>query len=496
MVRSSGRTPEPTPDAEPTPSDDVEPTVEVEHPAEPEPTIEIKSEPAPTADAAELEALRAEVARLRAESPPPPPPPSAPPARRTGWWRPVVSGVLILLMGVLLPLGVVARWVHNEVADTDRYVESVAPLATDPAIQDAVTVRITDEIMSRLQVEAVTKEAIDALSELGLPPLAATSLSALSTPLTNAIHDFVEGHVRTMVESDRFAQAWEDANRVAHTQLVAVLTGEGSDTVDVADGTVSINLAPIIDEVKTRLVDSGFQLASKLPSVDAQFTLFQSDDLSKAQNAFRWLNGLNNALPIVALLMLIAAVAVARSRRRTLITAMLVIAASMLLLGVALNAFRIIYLDAIPTDLSSAAAAAVYDNLAWFIRLNLRALLVLSLAVAFIAWVSGSSRSAVGLRGGANSAIGWVRHGTDRTGLDTGRFGVFLDTYRVVIRGTVLGVALLIYAMADHPTGAFTLELLAVAGLVLLVIELLARPAVAAADPAADVPPPAAPGPS
>lgn len=441
----------------------------------PEPTVPLETEPPPgSASAAEVEALRAEVARLQ--------------ARRGGWWRPIVSGVLILLLAVLLPLGVVARWVHNEVADTDRYVESVAPLASDPAIQDAVVDRITTELMTRLQVEAVTEEAVAALADLGLPPLAANSLSALTGPLNNAIHDFVEGHVRTLVESDQFQQAWEEANRVAHTQLVAVLTGEGTEVLDVSDNAVSINLAPVIDQVKQRLVDSGFALAGQLPAFDVQLTLFQSEDITKAQNAFRVLKGLNNALPILVLLLIGGAVGVARSRRTALITTMLVCAASMLLLGVALNAFRIVYLDAIPAaTLPPDAAGAVYDTMVWFIRLNLRAILVLTLAIAFVAWVSGGSRGAVTLRQGTTSGLDRVRKGSARAGLDTGRLGIFLDTYRTMIRVVVLGGALLLYAMADHPTGGFTLTLLLVAGVILLITELLARPA---ADPAGEPPAP------
>lgn len=439
------------------------------------------------ATAAELEALRAEVARLQAEGQ----------GRRTGWWRPVVSGVLILLLAVLLPLGVVARWVHNEVADTDRYVESIEPLAQDPAIQDAVVSKVTTEIMTRLQVEAVTQEAVDALAELGLPPLAATSLNALSTPLSNAISGFVEDKVREIVESDRFQTAWLEANRQAHAQLVAVLTGEGSELVDVSDNTVAINLGPVIDEVKLRLVDSGFDLAGQLPAIDLQLTVFQSDDIATAQSAFRVLNGLNTALPIVLLLLVAGAVAVARSRRRALITAMLVSAASMLLLGVALNAFRVVYLDAIPVEtLPTDAAAAFYDNMVWFIRLNLRAILVLTLAIAFVAWVSGPGSNALALRRGTSRAIDWGRGGGARVGLDTGRFGVFLDANRTMIRVVVLGLALLLYAMADHPTGEFTITLLLVAAVLLLVIELLARPAADAAEPADGVPPPPAPGPS
>lgn len=423
----------------------------------------------------EVAELRAEVARLRAERSADA---DADAERRTGWWRPVVVTVLVVVLAVLTPLGVIARWAHNEVADTDRYVESVAPLAADPAIQDAVTDRITTEITTRLQVQAVTDEAIAALADQGLPPLAATSLSALSGPLADAIESFIRDQVAALVGSDEFRTAWEEANREAHTQLVAVLTGKDTDLVEISDNAVSLNLATMIEAVKLRLVDRGFTLAERLPAVDAQFTIFQSDDITRAQSAFRLLSAVNTLLPILLLVLLGAAVALARNRRRTLVAAMLAVAASMLLLGVALNAFRMVYLDAVPSDqLPVEAAAAVYDTLVWFIRLNLRAILVLSLAIAFVAWVSGPGTPATALRAGTGRAIGWVRSGGERAGLDTGRLGVALGTHRTVIRGAVLGLALVAYAMADHPTGGFTLTLAVVAAVLLLVVELLARPA-------------------
>lgn len=422
----------------------------------------------------EVEELRAEVERLRAAQE------AAQEERtrdRTGWWRPVVVTLLVLLIAILTPLGVVARWAHNEVADTDRYVESVAPLAKDPAIQKAVTDRITTEITSRLQLEAVTQEAVDALADRGLPPLAAGSLSALSGPLASSIEGFIQDQVAELVASDEFQTAWEEANRQAHTQLVAVLTGKDTDTVQVSNNTVSVNLATIIDAVKLRLVDRGFTLVERLPTVQAQFTIFQSDDITRAQSAFRLLSALNTFLPIILLVLLGAALVVARQRRRTLIATMLAVAGSMLLLGVALNAFRMVYLDALPTEVNVDAAAAVYDTLVRFIRLNLRAILVLSLAIAFVAWVSGPGTAAVALRGGTGRAIGWVRSGGERAGLNTGRFGEALGTYKTAIRGAVLCLVLLVYAMADHPTGGFTITLLVVAAVLLLVVELLARPA-------------------
>lgn len=430
-------------------------------------------------EGSEVEELRAEVERLRAELHGAPPTVALPveTSGRTGWWRPVVATVLIILMAVLAPLSVVARWAHDTVSDTDRYVETVAPLASDPAVQQAVIDRITAEIVTRLQIEDVTEEAVGALADRGLPPLAASSLQALSGPLSDAVEGFVEKQVTTLVESDQFEDAWVEANRQAHTQLVAVLTGKDTDTVEVSDNAVSINLATLIDTVKQRLVDRGFTLAERLPQVNAQFTIFQSDDITKAQTAFRVLGAINLWVPILALLCLIGAVAVGRSRRKTLIAGALALAFSMLVLGAGLNLSREIYLNAVPTDqLPSDAAAAIYDTLVHFIRLNLRAVLVVALAVAFIAWVTGPVGAPAALRRGTSRAIDGVRHGGTKVGIDTGAFGIALRTYKSPIRVGVLGLALLLYVLRDHPTGGFALELLVVAAVILLVVELLSRP--------------------
>jgi hypothetical protein len=415
--------------------------------------------------------------------------------RREGWWRPIVATVLIILVVILAPLSVVARWAHDTVSDTDRYIEIVGPLASDPAVQQAVIDRITTEIVTRLQVQEVTDQAIDALTDRGLPPLASSSLQALSTPLSDAIEGFVEEQVTKLVESDEFETAWIEANRQAHAQMVAVLTGKDTDLVNISNNAVSVNLATVIDTVKQRLIERGFTLADRLPAINAEFTIFQSDDITKAQTAFRLLNAINTWLPILALLCLIGAVAVGRDRRRTLVVGSLAVVLSMLLLGVALNAFRAVYLDAIPTDqLPIEAAGAIYDTLAEFIRLNIRAVAVLFLAIAFIAWITGPVGAPVALRRGTTRAIGAVRSGGESAGLNTGRFGETLGLYKTPIRVGVLGLALVVYVLRDHPTGGFALGIIVVVAVVLLLVELLARPpAAAVAEPSS---PTGTPGPS
>ena len=75
-----------------------------------------------------------------------------------------VVALCLVLVGVLAPLSILATWAHDEVSDTDRYVETVAPLAESPEVQAAVTTRLTDRIVGLIDVQAVTQDAIDALA--------------------------------------------------------------------------------------------------------------------------------------------------------------------------------------------------------------------------------------------------------------------------------------------------------------------------------------------
>ena len=441
----------------------------------------------------ELARLRNEVAELRAllasqaEAPTATPGPTS--ETRRGWWRPVMVTVLVLVAGILAPASIVATWAKDEVADTDRYVQTIAPLAKDPAVQSAIVDRVTSELFSRINVQAVTQDAINALEAQGLPPRVSQSLGALSAPLAGGVRSFVTDQVTKLVESDAFADAWVSANRVAHKQMVAVLTGAGSDQVSVQGGTVSINLAAIIDAVKNRLTSAGFGLAERVPTVNAQFTVFESADIPKAQSAFRLLEALARWLPVLALLLLAAAVAVGRNRRKTLVVCALTVAGSMVLLGAALNILRPIYLNALdPSVLPTDAGAAIYDQLVGFIRLNLRAVLVVALAVAIAGWLGGPGGAAT--RRALSRAVGHLRGGAEHAGLDTGPVGSFVYTWRAALRSAIACVAVLVYLLQDHPTGRSALTVLVFTVLALVIVEFLARPP--SPEPAVTDPHPAA----
>jgi hypothetical protein len=399
------------------------------------------------------------------------------------WWRSIIVVLLIVVAAALAPLTVLATWAHDQIGDTDRFEQTVAPLGSDPAVQAAIGDRITEEITTRIDVEEITKDALTALAGQDfVPSRAGEVLPSLAVPLSNAIENFVQARVDQVVTSKAFEEAWVSTTRAAHEQMVAVLTGNTSEAVDVSDGAVKINIAPFVESVKQKLIDDGFSFAERIPEVNASFTIFQAENIGVGQKAFGWLDTLVRVLPVLALLLLFIAVMVARDRRKALFMAGLAMAISMVLLGLALNIVRPIYLDAIPADvLPSDAAATIYDQVVSFIRISLRAVGIVFLAIALAAFWFAPTGAGAALRTGSATGMARLRN---RTGMDTGPVGRFLGTYRTFTRVTVVAIGTLIYLGIDHPTGVNAVVIIIAIVLVLVVLEFLAAPAEKLAAPA------------
>lgn len=403
--------------------------------------------------------------------------PAAPPVKSKGRWRSIVAVILIVVGCLLAPLSVVGIWAHNQVSNTDRYVATVTPLASDPGVQTAITDRITAEIFQYVDVAGLTNQAIDVLGRQGLPPLVVTQLRGLAQPLQGAVENFVHGKVADVVASDQFKDAWVAANRVAHEQMVKALSGEGGEAVSVSNGTVSLNLGPFVAEAKQSLVNSGFSVAQRIPNVNPQFVLFSSRDLAKAQSAYRLLEKTATYLPIIAIALIALGVYIAKGHRRALVGAGLGLFGSMLLLGIGLAIARSIYLSHIPESvLSTTTAGSVYDTLVRFLRTGLRMVAVLGLVVAAAAFFSGKSVTAVRTREGVKSGVRWVRQRGDKAGVTTGPVGGWVYSNLKVLRIVVVSIAVLVFIFLDRPTGKDVLIIAGCVVLVLIILELLARP--------------------
>ncbi|MFJ5836696.1 hypothetical protein ACIQGO_07980 [Streptomyces shenzhenensis] len=414
----------------------------------------------PVPDADELARLRARVAALEAER-------GA--HRRRHRARSFLAVLLVVLGCALAPLGVLAAWSARTVGDTDRYVDTVAPLAAEPAVRSAAATRVTDALMPHLDLDALLAGAAPADR-----PRLRQALGGLGGALEGAVRAYVHDEAEAVMASRAFQTFWTDANRRIHATVEKALTGHGGGAVHLRDNTVTIDLAPVIDQVKKRLVDSGLTVAQRIPAVHTDFTVAHSDDIGRARTYLRLLQLAGNWLPVIAVLLVAAGVLLAARRRRALVAGALGIAVTTLLLGIALTVFRSFYLDALPAGVSRPAAGAVYDTLTRFLRTTVRMVVALGVVVALAAWLTGPGRYASAVRRLWHAGLGAVRATAGRLGLRTGPVGPFTRRHRRWLTWVLVAAAVLAYLLWNRPTGWVVVGLTLTLLFALAVVDFLA----------------------
>jgi hypothetical protein len=299
--------------------------------------------------------------------------------------------VLLLVLGTLcMTLAPVTIWGRNLVLNTDRYVKILTPVASNPGVQNLVIKAVDKQFTDNIDVSSVVTQT--------LPPAAAV----LAGPIEGAVSGLVNTVVTRFVQSPAFKTLWIQINRVAHTQLVYLLTGKnptnGALTITSNDQLV-LQLAPIVEQVKAQLVSAGLTVASKIPVVGATINIAQVKGFTSARKAVHWLNTIADVLPWLGLAFFGGAIATARRRRRAVMTSAFCTAGAMVLVGVLLLVGRNIYLNNVnPAVVPHDTAKFLFDTLVRYLRDGLRIIFVLALLVALAAWLSGPSRRAVAFR--------------------------------------------------------------------------------------------------
>ncbi len=394
---------------------------------------------------------------------------------------------VVVIAAVLAPLAVTAMWVRGLVTDTDWYVETVAPLADDPAVQAAITAQITNALLERIDPQEVAGQATAAVADLDLPPTVATAVLALRTPLAEAISSFVRKGTEQVVESDAFRSAWVEANRTAHDQLVAVLSGEPDAIAELdSGGNLSINLASVIAVVTGRLSDQGFTLVDRLPTVNASFELLSNGDMVRLRQVYRLIEVLGPVLIWGTLGLLALGVALSVNRPRALMVGGFVLAGAATVVGGVITVGRALYTDALVGQVDRAdAGLVVYDQVLSGLRMSVRATLALGLVLVVIGFLIGSSSAAQGLRAvvGRNGDVqgpGWL------AGVRRSSVARQIAAHRSLFEGSVAVLAGVVLVAAERLSAAFIVSVALVVLVVVLVERFCAPEAIAEGEGPAD----------
>jgi len=400
-------------------------------------------------------------------------------------WRSAGSAVLIVLGLILGSVSAVTGYVNALLTDTDQFVATFAPLAADPAVQ-TVLVNATNEVIDRqVDIPALTGDVFDGLRALDMPPKASAALGLLEAPVAQGAQNLVHGMVQNVIASPTFADVWKQALSVSHTQTLAVLQGAPDAALAAAsDGALRLQLGPILDGVRTRLLAEGVTFAQAIPTSDQTIVLVHNASLGKAVAVYGLVVNVSTWLPWIALALLLAGVLVARQRRRAVLAAGIAATVIMVLMLVAVALGRAVGIGALASGgsvITPAAAGSVFDQITAPLTQRMLALGLLALVAAVVAWVVGASRSARAVRRAGDRVADAVRPGAPRTSAageptGTARLGGWIDRSHRWILVVVALVAAAVVLLVHPLTAWLVLWVLAGALLVLVAVELLRRP--------------------
>jgi hypothetical protein len=294
--------------------------------------------------------------------------------------------ILLVLASILAFLAIFTSWVDRQALDTNEWVSTSGKLLEDKAISDAVATYAVDQLYANVDVTAVIKQR--------LPP----DLQPFSAPASAGIRQFATQAAQQAIDSPRVQQAWRDANRIAHRQLVSILKGN-NEAVSSQNGKVVLNLRPLVLQLADR-IGLKKQLNQRLPPDVGQLEVADSKDLDTARTVVKIIVGLAWLFTFGSVALFGLAAYLAKGRRWIVVLGYgLGLIAAGLAAIVVRSALKGLFVD----SLSNTEAANVPAQHAWDIGTSLLqsiATTVVIYGVLFViaAFLASPARSAIGIR--------------------------------------------------------------------------------------------------
>ena len=214
--------------------------------------------------------------------------------------RRTVKG-LVILGSVLAFLSVFAIWTERQALNTDDWVSTSGRLIQNETIRGALADYLVDQLYENVDVEAELKEVLPG------------DTKDLAGPAAGGLRQVAGDGAEKVLETSTAQDLWEQANRSAHEQLIAILEDK-NDAVSTEEGKVTLKLGELITNLADQ-VGIGGGLADKLPPDAGEIEILRSDELKTAQNIAVAIKGLALVLSILTFAAFGAAIYLSREGR-------------------------------------------------------------------------------------------------------------------------------------------------------------------------------------
>jgi hypothetical protein len=303
--------------------------------------------------------------------------------------RTIPAVILFVIASLLFPIGVLAFWGQNSITDTEQYVATVAPLASDPTVQDTVSNLVATEVTSSIDIGAALKTYLPANGQV------------LVGPLTAALNGLIDKAVHAIMGRPKFQELWVKVNQEAQTSFIRLLEGDESGPMKLANGEVVLDTTSVYQAVRQQLIDDQVVFADKLPATppnDHQIVLFQSAQLERIQTIYKFTHPIATWLIFLAIALFIISILLAIHHARfVLATGIVVLLTSILIKeGLSIGSDQVtLALQGTPLATGEAAFFEILTrylvNVGWW-------LFVIGLVLIVCGWLFGGSRPATAIR--------------------------------------------------------------------------------------------------
>jgi len=380
--------------------------------------------------------------------------------------RHVLIALLILLSVLSLNLAITSIWLKRSVIQTDSWTARSTELLQNQSVRTDIATKITDEIFTSTDIERVVTDAV--------PP----RLANVTPALVASLRQQTINKTSEILASDQFQTFWKNATASAHSGIVASLENGGAapENTDqyiiyIDDDQLLLNLKPIVQNAQAKLADAGLGFVSNIntAAIDRTVTLTQIQSLPKILAVFNLIDKSAPLFGLIAILCGAGALALSRSRQKTVIALGVTIIAVMIInvQGLTIAQYPFIQqfasLDAVSTSTATAVYTLFVEGLIGLSRL----VIVLAVIVLVVAFLCGPSALARTTRDFINRVSGPKK---------SSGFLSFIAKYKTVIVSTVAAVSALLVVFPPITGQVFPVVLVAIASLLSLWVYSLHAP--------------------
>jgi hypothetical protein len=208
---------------------------------------------------------------------------------------------LVILGSVLAFFSVVAIWTERQALNTDDWVSTSGRFLENQTIREELSDYLVDQLYENVDVRKELEEILPG------------DTKDLAGPAAGGLRQVAGEGAEKALETSTAQELWEEANRTAHEQLLAVLENK-KEAVETDEGNVRLNLGQLLTNLAEQ-VGIGEDLAQKLPPDAAQIEIIKSDELKTAQDIAVAIKGLALLLSILTFACFGGAIYLSRDER-------------------------------------------------------------------------------------------------------------------------------------------------------------------------------------